>query len=285
MCWRPNHRRARRRRGRYHHGPTLARRSSAGRGHFVARQKPKGNKSKKHSNLKIIVVQHRGPGTHSDLAVARTHLPRDSTAMSRGHASVSRVLVLACLFVFVTGCLCGSSASGETKPKHNDHPHRHARDEPGNTALGVTPGAPTFVVTAHGHVDTRHTGHDVVVPGEENATTERLTVPWETTTPRDEDKAGNAEKEKEDESQDATPRASEKHKDHTSNPHHVNKTTLITWGIGGDRVGRPSDAAATPAGVMEGVPEHENIMCGLARFPNPGTPCFTEDGDCSDRRW
>ena len=202
------------------------------------------------------------------------------TAMSHRRPSrTPRVILSLCVFLAVIGTsVAGSSSSGETKPIHNDHPHRHPEDlsldalddpRPTDDAADMrNKHAPTQVPATHAHVDTRATNSDVVVrPDEVTVTTETPVAEpskssEEPTNPLSAKDAEPAVEESPDASPDDT--SDTKREEPPSSlggpPPSVKHTTVVTWGIGGDRVGRTSDAAPTPAGEIEGVPENESIV-------------------------
>ena len=210
--------------------------------------------------------------------------------MSRGRAAGSRRAVL----VFLLASLAAVPASagshaGETKPIHNDHPHRHDRtpsEEVGIESQAGSPGVSSRVPA----VSTRATDHDVVVQTEvpEEAPASPSASPKED---GDDDGTLNAHTAKdasrethdaslsEDADADATnePRREDEastneastHEPHVppiqgSNLEKKKRTVLLTWGIGGDRVGRPSDASATPPGLAEGVPPGDSVVWAAA---------------------
>ena len=179
------------------------------------------------------------------------------------------------------------SHAGETKPIHNDHPHRHdlTLDEVGIESHG-SPGDSSQAPA----VSTRATDHDVVVrpevPQEAPASPPASPPPaGPPPTPVAEDGSSEdgssqngssdaaAETDAKVASKDASdPEATnetgslENHEESSEggNPARAKRTVLLTWGIGGDRVGRPSDAAATPPGAAEGVPESESVVWAAA---------------------
>ena len=219
--------------------------------------------------------------------------------MSRGRAAGSRRAVL----VFLLASLAAVPASagshaGETKPIHNDHPHRHDRtpsEEVGIESQAGSPGVSSRVPA----VSTRATDHDVVVQTEvpEEAPASPSASPKEdgdddgtlnahtakdasretheslsedadadaTNEPRREDEASTNEAS----TNEASTHEASTHEPHVppiqgSNLEKKKRTVLLTWGIGGDRVGRPSDASATPPGLAEGVPPGDSVVWAAA---------------------
>lgn len=204
--------------------------------------------------------------------------------MSRGRAAGARRAVLALLLASLAAVPASAgSHAGETKPIHNDHPHRHdlTLDEVGIESHG-SPGDSSQAPA----VSTRATDHDVVVrpevPQEAPASPPASPPPaGPPPTPVAEDgssedgssdaaaetDATNASKDASDPEATNATGSRENHLPESSespNPARAKRTVLLTWGIGGDRVGRPSDAAATPPGAAEGVPESESVVWAAA---------------------
>ena len=235
--------------------------------------------------------------------------------MSRRRAATPRVslsVVLACALATFAAVDAGSHA-GETKPMHNDHPHRRdlTLDE---VRSGATPKRDSGGDSRVAAVTTRATDHDVVVRPERTTPTEHDTestpatdetpdaeetpaadetpaleaTPTADETPTAEVNTSLAKGNEEDVKRDSniqsgsdserisvsSARANATTTTTTTTPPTpttptppppLRKTTsLFTWGIGGDRVGRPSDSSATPPKSIEGIPENASVTWAAA---------------------
>ena len=118
------------------------------------------------------------------------------------------------------------SHSGETKPTHNDHPRRLARADPLASA-----------------------GHDVLArPDDASRDATPSTRPPPPPTP-------------------ATPldsRPADANADPNLSAAAPVRTRAVTWGVGGDRLGRPSDPRPVPPAPVEGIPANESVVWAAA---------------------
>ena len=118
------------------------------------------------------------------------------------------------------------SHSGETKPTHNDHPRRLARADPLASA-----------------------GHDVLArPDDASRGATPSTRPPPPPTP-------------------ATPldsRPADANADPNLSAAAPVRTRAVTWGVGGDRLGRPSDPRPVPPAPIEGIPANESVVWAAA---------------------
>ena len=118
------------------------------------------------------------------------------------------------------------SHSGETKPTHNDHPRRLARADPLASA-----------------------GHDVLArPDDASRGATPSTRPPPPPTP-------------------ATPldsRPADANADPNLSAAAPVRTRAVTWGVGGDRLGRPSDPRPVPPAPVEGIPANESVVWAAA---------------------
>ena len=210
--------------------------------------------------------------------------------MSRGRAAGFRRTVLAFLLASLAAVPASAgSHAGETKPIHNDHPHRRdlTLDEVGiesRGSAGVSSQTPA--------VSTRATDHDVVarpeVPEEAPAPPSAPPKPAHVSPPpvaedtgSDETSSSESRADERDESARASASFAARTNDtstalfgsvpshfapipSTSRGEKKKRTALLTWGIGGDRVGRPADSSATPPGAAEGVPPGESVVWAAA---------------------
>ena len=222
--------------------------------------------------------------------------------MSRGRAAGSRRAVLAFLLASLAAVPASAgSHAGETKPIHNDHPHRHDRTPSEEVGIESQAGSPEFSSRVPA-VSTRATDHDVVVrpevpeeapaspsaspkeDGDDDGTlnahtakdASRETHDASLSEDADADADATNESTRDDEAStnetstnEASTNEASTHEPHVppiqgSNLEKKKRTVLLTWGIGGDRVGRPSDASATPPGLAEGVPPGDSVVWAAA---------------------
>ena len=210
--------------------------------------------------------------------------------MSRSRPAGFRRMVFAFLLpVLAAVPASAGSHAGETKPIHNDHPHRLDRtlDEVGVESHGAS-GFSSRVPA----VSMRTTDHDVVtrpeVPEEAPAPPSAPPKPAHVSPPpvaedtgSDETSSSESRADERDESARASASFAARTNDtstalfgsvpshfapipSTSRGEKKKRTALLTWGIGGDRVGRPADSSATPPGAAEGVPPGESVVWAAA---------------------
>ena len=118
------------------------------------------------------------------------------------------------------------SHSGETKPTHNDHPRRLARADPLASA-----------------------GHEVLSrPDDASRDATPSTRPPPPPTP----------------ATPLVPRPADANANPDVSAAAPVRTRAVTWGIGGDRVGRPSDPRPVPPAPVEGIPAGESVIWAAA---------------------